>query len=311
MVNAATAVLATTPAVLLVLGLPQCGTDAVSDVLRRCGAQAETASTLAHAQHELLSSLGNGWNSPLELPDRCFASKQATEFQSALADAFVQASPDQYSMACLHGMERVLPLWQHALESNNHAYCHLLVVRHPLDVAEQFRSSHGWNRDHALLIWLQSNLAMERHSRGKKRVIVDSEQVRWDLDAALNRIESALQLSLPERNHKTLLEIEATQENSSKDQPPAATSANHGSLILTMALQLHAWLLAEAQGEKQLIHLPQTIRQQLQLAESVMGRTLSDLSVKNETLHHQLSQLEQRRSVRLSNWLRGVRSPEA
>ena len=54
---------------------------------------------------------------------------------------------------------------------------------------------------------------MERHSRGKKRVVVDSEQVRWDLDAALNRIESALQLSLPERNHKTLLEIEATQEN--------------------------------------------------------------------------------------------------
>lgn len=291
-------------AVLLVLGLPQCGIDAVSTVLQRCGAEGETADELAQAQQDLLSSLGSGWDSPLELEDRCLASRQAQAFGHALESSFAAQPPGPLSLACVHGMERVLPLWQEALKQQQHAYRHLLVVRHPLAVAEQFRQQHGWNRDHSLLVWLQSSLAMERHSQGQPRVVLNGEDVLWDVDSALNLIESTLQLTLPERNHKTLLALEAQQSSRPVEAPVPADQSSSGSLLLTMALQLHGWLLAESEGRERATHLPQTIRQQLSLAESLMGRTLNDLSLRNESLHSKLTQLEGRRSVRLMNWLR-------
>lgn len=303
----------TTSTVLLVLGLPQCGIDAVSTVLQRCGAQGDSDEEhLAQAQCELLNALGSGWDSPLELEDRCLASVRAQTFVQALDNAFAAKSPSSFSMACVHGMERVLPLWHRALEQQQHPYRHLLVVRHPLAVAEQFRQLHRWDRDRALLVWLQSTLAMERHSHGHPRVVLNAEQVRWDVDATLNLIEGQLQLTLPERNHKALLalEKEASQWSAAENMTQQETTTS-GSLLLTMALHLHWWLLAESEGASRLTHLPQTIRQQLKLAESLMGRTLNDLSLQNDKLSGELKKLEQRRTVRLINWFRGTRQAEA
>ena len=89
-------------------------------------------------------------------------------------------------------MERILPLWQSALEKQELLIQHLLVVRHPLAVVEQFRAIEGWDRDRALLVWLQSTLAMERHSRNCSRVIVDGERFLgsgWNLE--FDRVNSA------------------------------------------------------------------------------------------------------------------------
>ncbi len=205
-------------------------------------------------------------------------------------------------------MERILPLWHSALEEQNLLIQHLLVVRHPLAVVEQFRNIEGWDRDHALLVWLQSTLAMEKHSRNCSRVIVDGEQLSWDLDATLNLIESTLQLTLPERHHKSLIELDKeTMEQTNSNEIKIKytdTKKSSGSLLLKMSLQLHDWLLAESKNEERQRHLPDTIRQQLKLAEELMGRTISDICMKNKSLKQKLHSLEARRSVRFSNWLR-------
>ena len=280
----------------------------MSHVLERCGARSRNLNSLAKAQQKLLSQVGNGWDSPLELADRCFHSDAAEEFSSALTEALNKLGGNQCGLACVHGMERILPLWQSALEKQELLIQHLLVVRHPLAVVEQFRAIEGWDRDRALLVWLQSTLAMERHSRNCSRVVVDGEQLSWDLDGTLNLIESTLQLTLPERHHKSLIELE-TEEDPKANQInnrfiTEITNQSAGSLLLTMALQLHDWLLAERQNRVRQRHLPDTIRQQLTLAENLMGRTLNNLSLQNDSLKHKLHSLEKRRSVRFSNWVR-------
>jgi hypothetical protein len=292
--------------VLLVLGLPQAGSARVARMLEQCGAPEHTAE-LAQQQHQLLQELGSGWDSPLNLPDRCFSSTSALAFEQAIEQALAQEQGLRLSQACLPGLERVLPIWHRALAAKGSQPRHVLVLRHPLEVAEQFRASHGWSRDHGLLVWLQSSLAMERHSRHHQRVVLDLEQVRWDVDGALNRLEGRLQLALPERHHRSLLELEGA------DQPePAPASVGlpvHGdadtSPLLQMALRLHGWLLAEAQQAERESHLPAAIQQQLQMAETLMGRTLSEVSARSENLNQAMDALQRRRLVRLSEWLRG------
>ena len=243
----------------------------------------------------------------MELPERCLQNDAAKQFTSLLIKTLETQSADQCGLACVHGMERILPLWHASLEAQNQHIQQLLVVRHPLDVVEQFKRTEGWDRDRALLVWLQSTLAMERYSRNLSRVVVDGEQLSWNLEITLNLVENTFQLTLPNRNHKTLIKL----ESESKSSPPVyylgrATieGQSAGSLLLTMALQLYDWLISEGGECKIQSHLPEIIRQQLNLAEALMGRTLNEISLQNQTLNNKLLNIENRRSVRFSNWLR-------
>ena len=305
----------TTPAaVLLVLGLPQAGSTQVARMLEHCGAPEQSAA-LAKQQQELLEGLGSSWDSGLELPDRCLDSAQASAFQQALGGGLSQEPALRLSQACLPGMERVLPLWHRALSSHGVVARHVLVLRHPLEVVEQFRGQ-GWSRDHGLLVWLQSTLAMERHTRSQERVVLDLEQVRWDPDGALNRLEGRLQLALPERHHRSLLELEAEAKDGVAPQRHAglsvlSTGDQDTSPLLQMALRLHGWLMAEAQQLEREAHLPEAIRQQLQMAETLMGRTLSEITARSDSLTQQMEALRSRGLVRLSDWFRGRKNHTA
>jgi hypothetical protein len=304
-------------ALLLVLGLPQAGSAQVARMLERCGAPEHT-DQLAQQQEQLLEALGSRWDSPLELPDRCLNSTQAAAFQQALVNTLAQDPALRLSQACLPGMERILPLWHRALSGHGLQARHVLVLRHPLEVVEQFRSQ-AWSRDHGLLVWLQSYLAMERHTRDQDRVVLDLEQVRWDPDGALNRLEGRLQLALPERHHRSLLALEAEANSEPeagalhRSSAPALLSHGDGdtSPLLQMALRLHSWLLAEAQQVEREAHLPEAIRQQLQMAETLMGRTLSEISARTDNLTQQVAALRRRRLVRLTDWLRRSHNQQA
>lgn len=293
---------APSPALLLVLGLPQAGSGAVARMLERCGAP-EHAARLAQRQQQLLEDLGSSWDSPLELPDRCLQSSQALAFEQAVVEALGHEVDWRLSQSCLPGLERVLPIWQRALAADGVQARYILVLRHPLEVAEEFRQTHAWSRDHGLLVWLQSALAMERHSRSEHRVVLDLEQLRWDPDGALNRLEGRLQLALPERHHRSLLEFESSEELLSVAPGLPSQADADGSLLLQMALRLHRWLQAEAQQAEREAHLPEAIRQQLQMAELLIGRTLCEVTAHNESLQRQVVGLRSSRLVRLSEWL--------
>ncbi len=294
---------------LLVLGLPQAGGDQLGRALELCGAPQLASPGLQPLHDRALAAAGTSWQATRNLPQRWFASDAVPGLGQQLTDALVPLLPQQgLRVLQLAGLERLLPLWQQAIASLPVQPAYVLVLRHPLEVAEALRRSEGWSRDKALLVWLQSTLAMEAPTRGATRVVIEQEQLHWDPDGALNRLEQGLGLQLPERSHERLLQWEQERPDQPLAQAPQLPLAAEGSPLLQMALELHGWLQAEARGQERQRLMPEVICQQLAWAEALYGRTLVEEQQQRQQAEVRLQQLQSRRLVRLSRWLRPDRA---
>ena len=298
-----------TARLLLVLGLPQAGGDQVRRALELCGAPHLAGAGLMAHHHRALTAAGTGWQATRSLPTRWFGSEAVPALGQQLAEELAPLLPEHgLRVLQLPGLERLLPLWQQAMAGLPVQPAYVLVLRHPLEVAEALRRSEGWSRDKALLVWLQSTLAMEAPTRGQARVVIEQEQLHWDPDGALNRLEQGLNLQLPERSHERLLQLEQERPEQPLAQAPNRPLAAEGSPLLQLALELHGWLQAEASGQQRPRLMPEVICQQLAWAEALYGRTLVEEQQQRQQAEAQLEQLQSRRLVRLSRWLRRDRA---
>ena len=298
-----------TARLLLVLGLPQAGGDQVRRALELCGAPHLAGGGLMAHHNRALTAAGTGWQATRSLPSRWFGSEAVPALGQQLAEELAPLLPEHgLRVLQLPGLERLLPLWQQAMAGLPVQPAYVLVLRHPLEVAEALRRSEGWSRDKALLVWLQSTLAMEAPTRGQARVVIEQEQLHWDPDGALNRLEQGLNLQLPERSHERLLQLEQERPEQPLAQAPQHPLAAEGSPLLQLALELHGWLQAEARGQQRPRLMPEVICQQLAWAEALYGRTLVEEQQQRQQAEAQLEQLQSRRLVRLSRWLRPDRA---
>ena len=298
-----------TARLLLVLGLPQAGGDQVRRALELCGAPHLAGGGLMAHHNRALTAAGTGWQATRSLPSRWFGSEAVPALGQQLAEELAPLLPEHgLRVLQLPGLERLLPLWQQAMAGLPVQPAYVLVLRHPLEVAEALRRSEGWSRDKALLVWLQSTLAMEAPTRGQARVVIEQEQLHWDPDGALNRLEQGLNLQLPERSHERLLQLEQERPEQPLAQAPNRPLAAEGSPLLQLALELHGWLQAEASGQQRPRLMPEVICQQLAWAEALYGRTLVEEQQQRQQAEAQLEQLQSRRLVRLSRWLRPDRA---
>jgi len=295
---------------LLVLGLPQAGGDQVRRALELCGAPLLASPGLEPLHQQALAAASTSWQATRSLPLRWFGSEAMPALCQQLTTELAPLLPDQgLRVLQMAGLERLLPLWQQALAETPVQPAYVLVLRHPLEVAEALRRSEGWSRDKALLVWLQSTLAMEAPTRGQARVVIEQEQLQWDPDGALNRLEAGLNLQLPERSHERLLQWEQERPQQPLAQLPQNEQLAEASPLLQMALELHGWLQAEARGQERPRLMPEVICQQLAWAEALYGRTLAEEQQHRQQAEAQLQKLKSGRLVRFSRWLR--RDPAA
>ena len=296
------------PRLLVVLGLPQPAGCELERVLGLCGAPSVHHPTLLDQHQRLQAQAGVSWQASRALPERWLSSDAAQAFPATVVAPLAELLPAAgIRVLQLPGLERLLPLWRQALADPAldpaPELQAVLVLRHPLEVAEALRRSHGWSRDRALLVWLQSTLAAEAHSRGLARVVLEQDQLIWDVDGALDQLERGLQLQLPERSHDRLLQWEQQRPEPPALALPQREAAPQGSPLLQLALELHGWLQAEAQGRERPRLMPEVITQQLAWADALYGRTLAEEQQERQRQQAELSQLKGRRLVRLSRWL--------
>ena len=296
---------------LFALGLPQAGAEPLQRALELCGAPALAGHSIPALHQRALAEAGTSWQATRSLAVRWFGSEVVASFSQQLREALLAQRPEQgLRVIQLPGLERLLPLWQQALAATPLQPAYVLLLRHPLEVAEALRRSHGWSRDRALLVWLQSTLAMEGPSRGQRRVVIEQERLHWDPDGALHQLEQRLGLQLPERSHQRLLQWEQEQSDTAaaSGRVPELQAVPEGSPLLQMALELHGWLQAEARDQQRPRLMPEVICQQLAWAEALYGRTLVEEQQQRQRAEAELHQLQGRRLVRLSRWLRRERA---
>ena len=294
---------------MLVLGLPQAGGQRLRRCLELCGAPAINSEPLAQLHATSLEAAGTDGLSIRSLPARWYGSDAAAGLQQQLLDVLQGCLPNQgLRVLQLPGQERLLPLWKQTLAALPIISSFVLVLRHPLEVAESLSRQFGCSRDRGLLIWLQSTLAMEAATRGEERLVLEQERLSWDPDGVLDQLERHFHLQLPERSHERLLlweqEEQAQRHNPWSAERSDVPQSAEGSPLLQMALELHQWLQAEARGETRQRLMPDVICQQLAWAEALYGRTLAEEQQQRRQAERDLSQLNRSRLLRLRRWLR-------
>ena len=151
------------------------GADIASDLIPAIGGENERgfweSNKITHLHDGLLIQLGSTWHDPFPLADGWLETAEARGAKRAIIEhvekefagsrAFVVKDPR---------LTRVLPLWLEI--SDDLALSPLIVIpfRNPLAVAASLEQRDGLSLPHALLVYIQGNLEVERASRGRRRI---------------------------------------------------------------------------------------------------------------------------------------------
>ena len=139
------------------------------------------------------------------------------------------------------------PLWRDALQAEGFSLRYVIPVREPMEVAQSLKTRHATPRNQALLLWANSMVQAERHTRGEARVFVRFEALSRDPERELDRMEERLGVRLPGRTWAAAAEIEAFVEPERR-RSLAGADIDLG-LRFDPVRKLHAFFDALAQDE--------------------------------------------------------------
>jgi len=198
---------------LLVLGPHRSGTSAVTRVLNLLGAELGESLMPSDIDNErgywenlafvkrnevLLRALGISWDAPVQMPppwnEQVVAERMASILRRRVKREFGQA---QMVAVKDPRLCRLAPLWTQVLEDVGFRTVHLLVVRHPREVAASLERRNGFSLEKSYLLWLQYFLDAEAATRGKPRIIVDYADLLRNWRGCVESIEHALGVQWP------------------------------------------------------------------------------------------------------------------
>lgn len=198
---------------LMVLGPHRSGTSAVTRVLNLLGAELGQRLMPGDIDNErgywenlafvkrndvLLSALDISWDAPVQMPRRwnelAVAQRMASILRRRVKREFGRA---QMVAVKDPRLCRLAPLWTQVLEDAGFRPVHLLVVRHPREVAASLQRRNGFSLEKSYLLWLQYFLDAEAATRGRPRIIIDYACLLRDWRGCVGSIERALGVQWP------------------------------------------------------------------------------------------------------------------
>jgi len=191
---------------VIVLGMHRSGTSALAGLLHELGLEMGTSLMSGREdenekgfwEHEkivsihdrLLAQLGSSWSDTGPLPPDWFRCDLARQCQDEICQV-LEADFGTESLWALKDprMCRLMPLWKPVFERVNIEPLFILIVRNPLEVAASLQRRDNMDRSHALLLWLQYNLAAVKSTAGYQRRFLTFAQL---LEQGAPRLEEIL-----------------------------------------------------------------------------------------------------------------------
>ncbi len=144
---------------------------------------------------ELQAALGLYWHSfggmGRELVDRSqwepFVDRAVNLLQEKIAGTAIYGIKDP--RIC-----RLLPFWQSIFQTIDVDACYVIVLRHPLSVAQSLKRRDGFEIEKCCYLWLEHMTLALLETQGKRRVVVDYDAMLAEPQAQLLRIQAALEL---------------------------------------------------------------------------------------------------------------------
>ena len=171
---------------VIVLGMHRSGTSALAGLLHELGLEMGSSLMSGRAdenekgfwEHEkivsihdrLLAHFGSSWSDTGPLPQDWHLRDFSRECQDEICGVLEGDFGSQALWALKDPrMCRLMPLWMPLFERFDSEPLFLCIVRNPLEVAASLQRRDYMNTDHALLLWLQHNLAAVDSTAGCRR----------------------------------------------------------------------------------------------------------------------------------------------
>lgn len=171
---------------LVVLGMHRSGTSALAGLLHELGLEMGSSLMSGRAdenekgfwEHEkivsihdrLLAHFGSSWSDTGPLPQDWHLRDFSRECQDEICEVLEGDFGSQPLWALKDPrMCRLMPLWMPLFERFDIEPLFLCIVRNPLEVAASLQRRDHMTSDHALLLWLQHNLAAVDSTAGCRR----------------------------------------------------------------------------------------------------------------------------------------------
>jgi hypothetical protein len=198
---------------IVVLGMHRSGTSAVAGCLHRLGVDfgprlmpATPDNPRGFYEHidlvnlhdRLLLAGGSSWDDTDPKPTAWLAEPGAARFREDLRAILAR----DFAAAPLWGLKdprlcHLLPWWRPLWAELQTRPLFVIVLRDPWEVAASVARRDGFSPGKAYLLWLQHNLAAERHTRGDERVFLDFSAFLTDWRQALAPVGALLGQAWP------------------------------------------------------------------------------------------------------------------
>jgi hypothetical protein len=157
---------------------------------------------------EILENLDTGWDDPFAGHPKEYLSNFDTFYHQKAREVLRKNYEDADFIVLKDPRINVLlPFWRAVVRSEGFVPFHIIMVRHPMEVARSLHERDGFPIEKGLLLWLDNMLSAERDSRGEARVFVAYEDLLSDWDSALSRVERLLGGPLPRRTSVSRNEV--------------------------------------------------------------------------------------------------------
>jgi GT2 family glycosyltransferase/glycosyltransferase involved in cell wall biosynthesis len=168
---------------------------------------------------------------------------------------------------------------------------YILMVRHPLEVAQSLTTRNQFSREKGIILWSSYMIAAERGSRNLKRIFVSYDSLLQDWRSVLDRVESELGARLPRRTSKASLEADQFLQTSMRHHTAAPTVALDA--IWPPAKALYDWFDAATKGDHGPNLGPDQAFEELAQSSKIFGPILAEADAQVFDLYQSRARLDE------------------
>ena len=164
---------------------------------------------IAQFHGRLLHEIGSSWDTFSPPPKSWFSSEYAEKSILKLSHMILSEFPGNGPILLKDPrISLFLPLWKDVVNRMKFDDFYIIPIRNPLDIAASLDKRNKISQDRALLIFLNYLFSAEKHSRGEKRSLVEFPQWTQEFKVTINKFESDLSTSFPNKNNNNIIEAQ-------------------------------------------------------------------------------------------------------
>ena len=227
---------------------------------------------------EILEAVDSRWDNVFAVKDNDRAWAARGRFLDKAKDFLTHNFGDQDLLVMKDPRSSILAgFWRQALDEIAVDPVYVIMVRHPLEVADSLLARNGSPRAKSLLLWTSYMLAVERDTRDAPRIFVTYSDMLNDWGGVLDRVEAVLGRPLPRRTPAAGVEIERFLSKSHRHHEADVSALDEIQGVWTGAQTTYRWLIEAARGGAPAPQALAGVEAELDFLERTVGPVVAEL----------------------------------